>query len=49
LTNVERQKILLVDDNETLLESTRLFLQSRGFNVSATSSPFGVSALIQRE
>ena len=40
---------MLVDDNESLLEATRRFLRGRGFNVRATSSPFGVTALIQRE
>jgi DNA-binding response OmpR family regulator len=41
--------IVLVDDNESVLETTGQFLRSRGYRVLAVNSPFGVTALIQRE
>lgn len=38
--------VLIVDDNEAILRSTTQFLEKHGFNVVATPSPVGVTALI---
>jgi CheY-like chemotaxis protein len=39
------KQILLVDDDERLLLTTRAFLEREGYSVTITSSPFGVSKL----
>jgi two-component system, OmpR family, response regulator len=40
--------VLLVDDNPSNLRSAEAFLRSKGFVVSTSSSPFGVTAIVQR-
>jgi CheY-like chemotaxis protein len=49
MTSPKSATVLLVDDNDSVLETTSHFLRSRGFRVLVANSPFGVTALIQRE
>jgi DNA-binding response OmpR family regulator len=44
-----RGKVLIVDDSELVLENVRLTLENAGYAVVASSSPFGVSALVAKE
>ena len=50
MTNATRTKsiILLVDDNADILTVTSAYLRSRGFEVVAAHTPFGVTALIRK-
>jgi CheY-like chemotaxis protein len=42
-------KVLIVDDDADILRMIEKLLAHRGHNVSACSTPFGVSALVMRE
>ncbi len=41
------KQILIVDDDERLLLTTKAFLEREGYSVSVTTSPFGVSKLVR--
>ena len=45
---MDRTTVLLVDDNQTSLDTTETFLRVNGVEVVALSSPFGATKMVQR-